>query len=109
MTKEEQLYKHKEPKVIRDRDYLTWLKSQPLKCFVCGTNQNIELHHIKQSSSQPKNDRQMLSLCSYHHRYSHEISPHSNAKAWRQAYSYEMQLDYAEKLYQEYKDLKCLK
>lgn len=103
MTKAEQLYKNKEPKILRDRKYLDWLKSQPLKCFSCGQQNGIELHHVKKSSSQYKNDHQVIPLCGIKCHRLGDLSPHGNAKAWRETYSYEMQLDYAEKIYQEYK------
>ena len=103
MTKAEQLYKNKSPRVKRDKAYLEWFAKQIHKCFICGTTSNIEGHHVKMHSSDPKNDSYIIPLCAEHHRYSHEISPHSNAKAWRETYSYEMQLDYAEKIYQGYK------
>ena len=101
MTKKEQLYKHKEPKVLRDRDYLNWFAKQIHKCFVCGTTSNIEGHHIKVSSSQPKIDRNLLSLCVLHHRIG-TPSPHNSPKLWREMFTLESQLDFAEQIYQRY-------
>lgn len=103
MTKAEQLYKHKEAKIILDRKYLDWFARQSHKCFVCGTSKNIEGHHIKQSSSQSKNDKQLLSLCVEHHRIG-TPSPHNTPKLWREMFTLESQIDYAEKTYQRYLD-----
>lgn len=47
LTKKEQLYKNKKPKITKDeKDYLNWLQMQNFKCFVCNSNSGIEYHHI---------------------------------------------------------------
>ena len=45
------------------KDYLQWLKHQPLQCLECGTLHNIELHHVDS-----QDDRTVVPFCSYCHR-----------------------------------------
>lgn len=104
MTKAEQLFKHKSPRVKRDKAYLDWFAKQTHKCFVCGTTNNIEGHHVKLHSSDPKNDSYLIPLCFIHHRISDELSVHGTPKKWRLLYTIESQLDYAEEIYKRYLD-----
>ena len=90
---------HKEPK------YLSWLHEvkQP-ECFICGQKNGIELHHIKASSSDNKDDRLVLPLCGVScHRLGTAMSPHGTPKLFRAAYPLEVQKEYAMAMYEEYK------
>ena len=96
------------PKPFKDPKYLSWLHAQGLCCFSCGGYNKIELHHVKQFSSDHKDDRQVIPLCGEEcHRNGMKLSPHGTPKAWRKIYPMQMQLDYAEMLYSKYKESIC--
>ena len=55
------------PGVVRDRDYLAWLHTQP--CIVAsGCSRWIEAHHV----GHPRDDHRAVPLCSRHHRESRD-------------------------------------
>ena len=87
----------KEPKYL---NYLHEIK-QPV-CFVCSISLGIQIHHIKENSSDYRDDTKVIPLCFEHH-HGTELSPHGNPKAWRYSFTMEEQLESAEKLYTEYK------
>ena len=127
ITKADQLKHNKKPKVstfgtkkykikkkssknvltLEERAYLNHLDSvrDIALCFVCGKNRAddpIEWHHVKNRSSDKKNHFRLIPLCGKKHHRNGDISPHGNAKKWRDLYSYEEQLLYAAKIHLRY-------
>lgn len=89
-----------------DKEYLEWLhRRDGTVCFVCGKNNafdGIEWHHVKIRSSNKKDHTRLIPLCGSLHHRNGDLSPHGNAKRWRETFSLEVQLEYAEKIYNEY-------
>lgn len=88
---------YKEPKYL---SYLHEVLQPP--CIVCQTHMGIEMHHIKEASSDPKDDRFVIPLCHEHH-LGNKFSAHGSAKQFRAKYSYQTQMAAAQKLYEGYK------
>lgn len=80
--------------------YIKWLRKQSLQCLICGCNE-IELHHIKKSSTDKKNHKRLLPLCREHHTGS-KISPHGAKKLFFERYPYESQCIIADNLYKKF-------
>jgi len=116
-TKQQQTKKNKEKKIgtfekkkytlkkrspknkisIKEQEYLNHLNSirDTVPCFVCGQNRAndpIEWHHVKNRSSDKKNHFRLIPLCGNRHHRNGNISPHGNAKKWRDIFTYEDQL-----------------
>ena len=89
-----------------EQDYLTWLQGRENSvCFVCGKrnfNDDLEWHHVKNSSSDKKNHFRLISLCGHLHHRNGELSPHGSPKKWRETFSLEVQLSYAAEIHLEY-------
>ena len=89
-----------------EQDYLTWLQGRENSvCFVCGKrkfNDDLEWHHVKNSSSDKKNHFRLIPLCGHLHHRNGDLSPHGNAKRWRETFTLEMQLIYATEIHLEY-------
>ena len=105
ITKQDQL-KRMAPlkeKAYKEPKYLEWLHNQNPCCFVCGQYNKIELHHVKEHSSDKKDDRVVIPLCGEEHHRNGKLSPHGGTKLWRETFSIEDQRIYAEELYKEYK------
>ena len=105
LSKEDQLKRHAplKEKPLKDKAFLSWMHSQGFGCIVCG-NPQIELHHVKEHSSEVKNDHEVLPLCEFHHKYSDYISPHGSPKKWREVYPIEFQKQMAKVYYERYLD-----
>lgn len=112
LTKKQQTAKHsrlrpkpssKNKKRITDEDkqYLEWLQHQSLTCIVCGSG-NVEMHHVKRNSSDSKNNRRLIPLCTMHHRLSNELSAHGTPRKFKEVYPMEAQYEIADRIYQEY-------
>lgn len=96
-------------KVFKDREYMRWLHEveQP-SCIVCGTYYGIQIHHVKESSSDKRNDNEVIPLC-YEHHLGNEFSAHGTSKKFKEEYPVDYQLYVADKLYLKYKkETKCL-
>jgi len=94
------------PKGLSDKPFMTWLHDvkQPV-CFSCGRQNGIELHHIKEASTDAKNDREVLPLCGIEcHRLGKMLSAHGTPSQFREVYPVKKQRAYALKLYLEYKE-----
>lgn len=89
-----------------EQDYLTWLQGRENSvCFVCGKrnfNDDLEWHHVKNSSSDKKNHFRLIPLCGSKHHRNGELSPHGGARKFRETFTYEEQLFYAAKIHLEY-------
>ena len=89
-----------------EQDYLTWLQCRENSvCFVCGKinfNDDLEWHHVKNSSSDKKNHFRLIPLCGHLHHRNGELSPHGSPKKWRETFSLEVQMEYAAEIHQEY-------
>ena len=89
-----------------EQDYLTWLQGRENSvCFVCGKrnfNDDLEWHHVKNSSSDKKNHFRLIPLCGHLHHRNGELSPHGSPKKWRETFSLEVQLIYAAEIHLEY-------
>ena len=94
-----------------EQDYLTWLQGRENSvCFVCGKrnfNDDLEWHHVKNSSSDKKNHFRLIPLCGHLHHRNGDLSPHGNAKRWREIFSLEVQMKYATDIYEEYLISNC--
>ncbi len=104
LSKKEQTSSNRlKPKPQKNKEYLSWCHSQELPCFSCGGHNNIELHHVKNCSSDDRDDTKVIPLCGEEcHRNGMKLSPHGTPKAWRKTYPIQMQLDYADELYRRY-------
>lgn len=103
LTKKQQTKRNRlKPKAHKEPQYLKWLHEvrQP-SCFVCNTFIGIQIHHIKEHSSDLRDDDKVIPLC-YEHHLGNEFSVHGTARKFREEYPIEMQLEYAEELYNEY-------
>lgn len=99
LTKKQQLYKNKEPKITKiEKEYLNWLQMQNLKCVLCDSSNNIEMHHVKFKSTDKKNHKRLIPLCIEHHK-GNVLSPHGTSKKWRLHISMELQNKIADELY----------
>ncbi len=61
------------------------LKEKENKCFICGSNENIVPHHIKQvkqSSDDYFNENNIVLLCDKHHHHYHKKYAHVNQKTF---------------------------
>lgn len=105
-TKKYHLKKKSEKNLASDEDkeYLNFLKSLKLPCFVCGGYAD-NLHHVKLKSTDKKNHKIVIPLCSNHHT-GFEFSPHGTPVSWRKSYPIEMQNLYADRLYKKYLESK---
>ena len=75
------------PTAFKCPEYLTWLHEvKKPHCMVCGTYTGIEIHHVKEHSTDLRNDDVCYGLCKLHHTMSTELSPHGNAKAFKDKY-----------------------
>ena len=104
-------YKHerikKKSKPFKDKEYLAWLHNQELKCFACGgyatMDDGIELHHVKETSSDKRNDNEVIPLHGIKcHRLGVELSAHLTPKKFRETFPVGAQLKYAKELYNRY-------
>lgn len=96
------------PKISsQEKRYLSWLQTQNgnVKCFVCGTNNGIEFHHIKNKSTDKKNHKKLIPLCYEHHRTG-TPSPHNTPKLFRDMFPIEEQEVVADKLFEEFLETK---
>ena len=106
-SKEHQLYKNKEKEVLKDSQYLNYLKSMTLHCIVCGYAET-ELHHVYSVLHGIKrSDRRVIPLCTDHHRGS-KCSPHGGRKEFLELYPLDDQIKISDYLYKKYKDEKIL-
>lgn len=89
-----------------EQDYLNWLQNREESvCFVCGKrnfNDDLEWHHVKYSSSDKKNHFSLIPLCGHLHHRNGDLSPHGNAKRWKETFSLEVQIIYAAEIHLEY-------
>lgn len=87
-------------------EYLGKLKRLDLPCFCCGAFGSIELHHVKEVSSDEKNHKRVLPLCGEKcHRTGAELSAHGTPKKFREAFPMEVQIEYADKLFKTVMEL----
>lgn len=102
LTKKQQLYKNKKPKITKEeKDYLDWLQNRATTCWYCGTPYNIEWHHIKLKSTDKKDHKRLIPLCTEHHK-GNKISPHGTPTKWREKFTIEEQNRYADRFYKSY-------
>lgn len=96
-------HKRLKPKAQKQPKYLSWLHEieQP-SCFVCNIQTGIQMHHVKEHSTDPRDDSKIIPLCQLHH-LGNDFSVHMTPKAFREAYPMEVQYKYAEKLYNTFK------
>ena len=98
-TKEQQLLKIKAPKISTiEREYLNWLQEQQFGCILCNTFSHIEMHHVKMKSTDKKNHKRLIPLCTEHHK-GKVLSPHGTSRKWRLHISMESQNKVADELY----------
>ena len=97
-------HKRLKPKPKKEPDYLRWLHEvkQPT-CFVCNIAVGIQMHHIKRYSSDYRDDTKIIPLC-YNHHLGNELSPHGTPNRFRELFPIEQQLEYAERLWDEYNE-----
>jgi len=90
---------------IADMQYLQWLQERDTKCFVCGKQNGIEWHHVKEYSTDKKNHKRLIPLCGVEHHRLGDLSPHGNPKRWRETFTMQQQNEFADEFYKEYKEL----
>jgi hypothetical protein len=98
-TKEKPSMKNK--KKERNYDYMEWFSKQSFQCFVCGTFVGVQGHHIKERSTAPKIDENLLPLCVEHHLGS-TLSPHGTPNLFREFYPYDLQVECSKVYYKKY-------
>ena len=91
------------PKAKKEPAYLAWLHNvkQPA-CFVCNIHLGIQIHHVKETSTDERIDSKVIPLCMEHH-VGIEFSPHGTPVDFRYVHPKWEQEEAAEKLYFEYK------
>lgn len=97
-------YSSKNVKVVdvEGLKYLHILKGMDLPCFACGAYGSIELHHIKECSSDKKVHTEVLPLCGDKcHRLGTELSAHGTPKKFREVFPIELQREFAKELYKK--------
>lgn len=98
--------KHKKlrPKPKKQPKFLRWLHEveQP-SCMVCGTKTGVQMHHIKNHSTDQRNDFFIIPLC-YDHHLGNELSPHGTPSVFKEKYPLDVQKEHANKLYKRYKN-----
>jgi len=101
-------HKRLKPKAKKLPEYLSWLHNQgDIVCFSCGKQNGLEAHHVKEFSSDERDDSKIIMLCGEEcHRNGMKLSPHGSPKTWRKIYPFNMQLDYAAELYRRYKEMR---
>lgn len=113
-SKEQQLFKNKtkaakkkskNKPTEKELTYLQWLQTKKFTCFVCGSKNMIQMHHIKERSTDAKNHKELIPLCFNHH-LGMQLSPHGTPTAWRVTYSIEEQRAAANKIYEEFENEK---
>ena len=105
--KKKSVFKKKAKVLSDDRDYLSWLKDNDVvksQCFVCGSD-NVQFHHIKRDSTDKKDHKRVIPLCSKHHT-GWELSPHGTPARWREVYPMQVQYDFADGIYKMYLESK---
>lgn len=96
---------NKNKATFEDLEYLSWLHKQDLTCFACGRKNGIEIHHIKEASSDKKNHKEVIPLCGVNcHRLGNELSAHGTPKKFREIFPIKIQKEYAKGLYSQYKE-----
>ena len=71
-----------------------------LPCFCCGEYGSIELHHIKECSSDKKIHSEVLPLCGDKcHRLGTELSAHGTPRKFREVFPLEVQRNFAKMLH----------
>jgi hypothetical protein len=100
ISKQDQLKRNAplKEKPFKSTEYLAWFHNQGFGCMVCG-NPHIEAHHIKEHSSDHRDDKYILPLCEFHHKFSDHLSPHGSPKKWREAYPLDLQKSIATKIF----------
>jgi len=92
------------PKPKKQPKFLKWLHEvrQP-PCFVCGISVGIQAHHVKEGSSDYRDDTKVIPLCHEHH-LGVNFSAHGTPKAFREEYPIRYQEMIAEELFREYEN-----
>lgn len=113
MTKEEQLKSNRlrpkangknKSKAIKNDKYLSWCHNQDLPCFSCGKRGVIELHHVKEASTDIKDDTKVIPLCGIEcHRLGRMLSAHGTPKKFREVYPITEQERHAKEIYKRFK------
>jgi hypothetical protein len=85
-------------------EYLSYLHEELRPpCFICGERNGIELHHVKSSSSDPKDDRMVIPLCGEScHRNGTELSAHGTPVLFRAVYPIEDQEAFSAGMYHDF-------
>lgn len=105
LSKKQQTYSNRlKPKAKKEPKYLSWLHQieQP-PCFVCNTIAGIQMHHVKEHSTDARIDSQIIPLCQNHH-LGNDFSVHMTPKAFKETYDMKTQLKYADDLYRRYNE-----
>lgn len=87
-------------KPYKNKNFLSWLHNQGLKCLVCGSPQ-IEIHHLDQGAK-GRADNRTVPLCPEHHRGKH--SPHGAEKRLFEDTYMVLMEEYAEELFKTFKE-----
>ena len=96
-------YKYRiKPKPKRDKKYLDWFARQNFTCCICSDTPAFG-HHVKEFSSDLKNDHLMLPLCLSCHT-GNKFSAHGTPRLFRQEYNIIDQKFDAIKYYEKYLD-----
>ena len=98
-------HKKLRPKPQKDLAYLSWLHNveQPC-CMVCNIQVGINMHHVKENSTDYRDDSKIIPLC-YSHHLGNELSPHGTPSVFRKIYPMEQQLEFANELFRRYKEM----
>ena len=81
---------------------MEWLHNEHLECFVCSSRQGIQLHHVKEHSTDMRTDDKAIALC-YNHHLGSEFSVHGTPKLFKELFPMSAQLNKARDLYNRYK------
>jgi len=90
-------------KAIKMPEYTDWFHEvlQP-PCFVCCTYLGIQAHHIKEHSTDERDDQFLIPLCWEHH-HGTELSPHGTPVKFKEVYPMNVQYENAAEMFEKYK------
>ncbi len=102
MLKKKVTHKKLKPQAVKDADYMAWLHNEHLECFVCHSRQGIQIHHVKEHSTDMRTDDKAIPLC-YEHHLGVDMSAHGTPGRFKELYPMKVQLEKAKSLYDRYK------
>ena len=72
---------HKKAEKQADIEFGKFIRTRDGKCMICGRKDQLNAHHIlpRERRETRHDERNAITLCILHHKFSLDISPHKNA------------------------------